>query len=118
MKITSLNTDEAVLGELGRRLSNYRILRELTQAQLAEATGVSKRTIERLEAGESVQLSNLIRVVRVLDRMDSFDRFLPDAPPNPIDLLERQGKTRQRVRGDGSPAGEDERKPWSWGDES
>jgi transcriptional regulator with XRE-family HTH domain len=116
MKITHLNTDEAVLGELGRRLSDYRLQGQQTQAQLAEAAGVSKRTIERLEAGESVQLSNLIRVLRILDKLDGFDRFLPAAPANPIDLLERQGKTRQRARPDAG--GEETTKAaWTWGDE-
>lgn len=115
MKLTALNTDEAVLGELGRRLTDHRIVRELTQAQVAEAAGVSKRTIERLEAGESVQFSNLIRVMRVLDRLDGFDRLLPEAPANPIDLLERHGKVRQRVRPDGGSS-EPIHMRWSWGD--
>lgn len=44
-------TDEAVLGELGRRLAQVRLGKNLTQAQLAAKAGVSKRTVERLEVG-------------------------------------------------------------------
>ena len=49
MKIEPQLTDEAVLQELGGRLTQSRIGHNLTQAALAEQAGVSKRTIERLE---------------------------------------------------------------------
>ena len=51
MKITKQATDEVILGELGGRLAKIRLDRNLTQAQLATQAGVSKRTVERLEAG-------------------------------------------------------------------
>ncbi|WP_313553141.1 helix-turn-helix transcriptional regulator [Brevundimonas sp.] len=117
MKITNLTTDQAVLAELGRRVADYRLQRHMTQSQFADAAGVSKRTVERLEAGESVQLVNLVRALRILEKLDGFDRFLPDAPANPIDLLERQGKVRQRARPD-TRADDDATQPWRWGDEA
>lgn len=88
----------------------------MTQAQFAQAAGVSKRTVERLEGGASTQSANLVRCLRALDKLDGLDRLLPQSPPNPIDLLERHGKTRQRARPDpdeGAGAG----RPWTWGDE-
>ena len=117
MKITNLTTDQTVLAELGRRTADYRLQRHMTQSQFAEAAGVSKSTVERLEAGESVQLINLIRARRVLDKLEAFDRFLPEAPANPVDLLERHGKTRQRARPDARPD-EDVGQPWRWGDDA
>jgi putative transcriptional regulator len=51
MKINAHLTDEAVLRELGERLSAARVSRNLTQAHVAEEAGISKRTLERLEAG-------------------------------------------------------------------
>ena len=53
MKITPELTDSAVLHELGERLSRRRIDAGLTQAELAHEAGVSKRSVERIEAGES-----------------------------------------------------------------
>lgn len=116
MKISSLITDDAALAELGRRIAEARLARQMTQAQFAQAAGVSKRTVERLEGGASTQSANLVRCLRALDKLDGLDRLLPQSPPNPIDLLERHGKTRQRARPDpdeGAGAG----RPWTWGDE-
>ena len=44
MKINAQLTDEAILKELGGRLTSARLGRNLTQAALAEQAGVSKRT--------------------------------------------------------------------------
>ena len=43
----------------------------LSQAQLAEQAGISKRTLERLEAGAAAtQLSLFLQVLRQLDRLE------------------------------------------------
>ena len=51
MKIEGLLTDEAILAELGKRFAQRRLELQLTQEMLAEQAGVSKRTVERVEAG-------------------------------------------------------------------
>ncbi|HEY1716698.1 MAG TPA: helix-turn-helix transcriptional regulator, partial [Verrucomicrobiae bacterium] len=51
MKLTKQATDETVLAELGGRLTRIRLERNLTQLQLAKEAGVSKNTVQRLEAG-------------------------------------------------------------------
>ncbi|MBX9616261.1 MAG: helix-turn-helix domain-containing protein [Brevundimonas sp.] len=117
MKITNLTTDDAVLEEFGRRMAEARLAKAMTQAQFALAAGVSKRTIERLEDGGSVQVANLVRCLRALGKLEGLDRLVPETPPNPIDLLERQGKTRQRARPD-ADSGAGGGAPWTWGDET
>lgn len=114
MKIAELTTDAAILEEIGKRLLQARIDRSLTQAELAEQAGVSKRTVERIEAGMSSQLSNLIRILRVLDLLPVLDSALPQARPRPMDLLKLGGKQRRRVvkRGTGK-----QEETWEWGDE-
>ena len=67
MRITSELTDTAVLHEIGDRLERRRIDAGLTQAQLAEEAGISKRTVERIEAGHSTDFVMLLRVLRVLE---------------------------------------------------
>ncbi|RLQ20705.1 helix-turn-helix domain-containing protein [Seongchinamella sediminis] len=115
MKITPLLTDEAILTELGARLAARRVELQLTQAAVAEQAGIAKRTLERMEAGHSSQLSSLVRVLRVIDAMPGLDNLVPASGPRPMDLLQRRGKPRQRAAGKRRRSSGQE--PWSWGDD-
>ncbi len=68
-------SDDAVLAVIGERMARRRLTRQMTQAELAEEAGVSKRTIDRIEAGASAQTVNLIRVLRVLDLLRGLDKL-------------------------------------------
>lgn len=116
MKISNLLTDEAILTEIGRRLAHRRIERHLTQAAAAKQAGVGKRTLERIEAGESAQLSSLLRLLRVLDLFPDLDHAIPEARPGPMELLQHRGKMRRRASRKRSSA--DAGKPWTWDDET
>lgn len=97
MKITALLTDEAVLQQIGQRISMRRVELNLTQAALAKKAGVSKRTVERIEDGASAQMLSMIKVFRVLELMDRLDSMLPEPQPKPMDLLKQKGKVRVRA---------------------
>jgi transcriptional regulator with XRE-family HTH domain len=112
MKITKLLTDDAIVAEIGARIARRRLNLQLTQAAVAEQAGVAKRTLERLEAGHSMQLSNLIRILRVLDGLPDLDRMIPEAGPSPMELLKRKGKPRQRASGSRHPS--QPTTPWTW----
>ena len=116
MRIENGNTDEAVLAELGRRLAATRLERNVSQAQLGEEAGVSRATIERLEAGQPVRSTGLIRVLRALGMLEGLDRLVPEPLPSPVERLRLQGRRRQRARG-GGPQGRVPPEPWSWGEE-
>jgi len=115
MKIEGTLTDEAILGELGGRLAQRRLELQLSQETLAEQAGVSKRTVERVEAGATTQMSSMIRVMRGLGLLERLEALVPEAVPRPMELLKLKGKARKRVRTTKKPAAE---KPWTWGDES
>lgn len=115
MKMTKQATDEAILSELGRRLARIRLERNLTQAQLAEQAGVSKRTVERLESGGvATQLSGFIRVCRVLDLVERFDLLVPEPVPSPVEQLKLRGRKRRRASAKKAKASPNQ---WQWGDE-
>lgn len=90
-------TPEA-LGEIGRRLRRIRLAQNLTVDELAERSGVSVRTILRLEGGEGARLDNVIRVRRGLGRLEALDAFLPEPTVSPKELVERSGTPRKRAR--------------------
>jgi len=97
MKISNQIVDEVILRELGERLARVRLERNLTQAGLAEQAGVSKRTVERMEAGGVTQLVNLVRVCRVLDLLERFEALIPEPVASPVAQLKQRGKERKRA---------------------
>ena len=134
MNLTAQQTDTAILQELGERLARRRIGANYTQAELAQEAGVSKRTLERSEAGHSVDFAMLIRVLRVLKLMDALDcrlRYIrqrtlhgsdglvPALPQSPIALLKARGRERKRAghprrRKADHPAVGEPPGPWKW----
>lgn len=116
MDITNNLSDETVLRELGARVVRVRVGRGWTQGQLAEAAGLSKRTVERLERGRSVQLDSLIRVFRALELAQNFNHLIPPPAPSPIAQLKLQGKERRRVRA--RKAAPRSTAGWVWGDKT
>jgi transcriptional regulator with XRE-family HTH domain len=117
MKITTELTDKVVLNEVGERLERRRIDAGLTQAELAEEAGISKRTVERIEAGHSTDFVMLLRLLRVLKLLEPLDQLVPDLPQSPLVLLKGRGRARKRVGHARSRDGTVSAKPtlpWKW----
>jgi transcriptional regulator with XRE-family HTH domain len=110
--------DEATLAELGARLERVRLERNLSQAELAAECGLERKAIQRLEAGEPVKLTSLIRVLRGLGLLERLDGLVPQVTPSPIELLELHGRSRRRAsrrraKRDATAGAEQ----WRWEDE-
>lgn len=97
--------------ELGQKIKLYRIMNELSQQDLEDKTGVSKRSISRLEQGESVQVDNLFKILLALGLGDNIDLLVPDQTKRPSYYLDNKEKKPKRVR-----KKKDEKK-FKWGDE-
>ena len=111
MKITETLTDESILAEIGKRLSRRRLALQMTQAELAEQAGIGKRTLERVEAGATAQLSTIIRIFRVLGLLEKLDQILTEPAIRPLEAAARKGKARQRASGRRKPS---QKQPWTW----
>ena len=97
--------------ELGQKIKLYRIMKGMSQQELEDKTGVSKRSISRLEQGESVQLENLFKILVALDLGENIDLLVPDQTKRPVFYLERSVDKPKRVRR------KKEKKAFKWGDE-
>lgn len=117
MDIDNQHSDDTVLAELGERIARERIRLELTQAEAAAEAGISKRTLERIEAGASTQSANLVRILRALKLLPQLNLLIPNVGPSPIELLRNQGKERQRASRSESRSQDEAQQDWYWDDD-
>ncbi|WP_417832583.1 helix-turn-helix transcriptional regulator [Terasakiella sp.] len=106
---------DSLLQELGRRLEQYRLNRNITQSHLAREAGVSERTVMRIEQGHSVQMANFLKLINVLGLSEHLDVFIPEPIPSPMQQLALQGKGRQRASS--MQPRSDNQMEWSWEDD-
>jgi len=116
MRIPDLGTDKAILEELGTRLRQARLARNVSQSALAKEAGVARFTLQRIEAGQSSSTTNLVKLLRALDLLEGLDGLVPEGLDRPVDQIRRRGERRQRA---GSPRERPKEDPdrWRWGDE-
>ncbi len=123
MHLDDLQTDDAVLRELGHRLERLRLARNISQEELGDIAGVSRATVIRVERGESVQSSTMVKLWRALDLLGEIDAAMPEHLDSPIVEVERERRRRGRRRATAQrlkqrPTAEDAGKPFRWGDET
>lgn len=96
-------SDKTILKELGHRLRQLRLQKNITQENLAERALLSVGTIKSLESGKG-RLSSLIAVLRELGALDQLDQFIPPVTISPLQAAETRAKSgykRQRASGAG-----------------
>ena len=102
---------EQYIKELGQKIKSYRILNDMSQQDLEDKSGVSKRSISRLEQGESVQVDNLFKIIIALGLGDNIDLLVPEQTKRPSYYLKKSEDRPKRVRK------KSVKKEFKWGDE-
>ena len=97
--------------ELGQKIKTYRIMSGMSQQDLEVKSGVSKRSISRLEQGESVQMDNLFKIIIALGLGENIEILVPDQTKRPSYYLKQAPNRPQRVRK------KPEKSTFKWGDE-
>lgn len=111
----STPSDLEIQHEIGRRLKKTRLNLDISQAELARDTGVSRRTITNAENGRGCTLSNLIAILRHLGKLDALDAFIPDPGISPIQLSKLKGQERMRASGERTKTITVNEEQWTWG---
>lgn len=89
-------TPTAIAEELGDRLRQARLNADLTQAEVAARTGLSRQTVLNAEKGK-VQLVNLVAILAAMNMVSQLDVFLPVQEISPLQLAKLRGQERQRA---------------------
>lgn len=84
--------------DLGQKVKTYRIMNGMSQQDLEDKSGVSKRSISRLEQGGSVQVDNLFKILLALGLGDNIELLVPDQTKRPSYFLEKTESQPKRVR--------------------
>ncbi len=91
-------TDKQLLEALAVRLKDYRFHKHYTQKELAEKSGVSIHSVQKIEQGRPVSMDIFLSVLRTLKLLNQLEALVPDVSISPIQLWKQQGVKRQRVR--------------------
>jgi transcriptional regulator with XRE-family HTH domain len=91
-------TAAALAEDIGERLKQARLNRDLTQSEVASLAGVARKTVLNAEKGKA-QLDIFIAIMMALDLTEHLDLFLPKQAISPLQLAKLQGKKRQRASG-------------------
>lgn len=118
MRFDDLETEGALLAELGLRIEAHRLGQGVTQSDLAERAGVGRATVQRVEGGDSVQLLSLVRILRALDLLGGLEDLVPAADDDPLAEWDRQHRRRGRRRRARSATEKSAAPTWHWGEES
>lgn len=113
--VSSPMTPRGLRTEIGGRLAQLRLARNVTQEALARDAGLSLRTLRRLEAGSPCSLDSFLRVALAVGLGDAIAAAVPASDIRPIERVAARGAERRRAR----PAkGREAEAAWSWGEES
>lgn len=91
-------TDKAIIKEIGRRLKSIRLRKNMTQKEVAVATGLSLNAVQTAEKGAS-KMMTYVKILRVLNALDNLENFLPEVNISPLAIAKMEGKKRKRASG-------------------
>lgn len=93
----SFATPSEICLELGKRLKQQRLARDLSQQELAARAGVALGTVKRIEQGGQATLDSWVKVLLALGAADALQPILLPSKPKSIAQMERESQP-ERVR--------------------
>jgi len=91
-------SDKSIITSIGEYLKYQRLTQNKTQAQIAEAAGINRWTMSKIENGEAISLTSLIQILRALRLLNVLDTFTIEKQVSPIELAKLEKKERKRAR--------------------
>jgi transcriptional regulator with XRE-family HTH domain len=83
--------------ELGRRIRQLRLSRNIDQRAAAAKAGVTRAALQNLEAGRGSSVQTLLRTLKALNYLEGIEMLAPQPTVNPVALLKTK-TAPQRAR--------------------
>lgn len=90
-------SDPALVSAIGNSLRRMRLNQNISQQQLADAAGLDRITISKLEHGRAATLLTVVQVLRALQRLDVLGSLLNEPEAMPGLVMEQQAQYRRRA---------------------
>jgi|HubBroStandDraft_5_1064220.scaffolds.fasta_scaffold339665_1 transcriptional regulator with XRE-family HTH domain len=97
MSDLSFKSPQELQIELGKRVRQLRLSRNLGQRATAEKAGISHGALRTLEAGQGSSVQTFLRTLKALDFLQGIEMLAPEPTVSPLAMV-RTSKTPQRVR--------------------
>jgi transcriptional regulator with XRE-family HTH domain len=93
----ALFTASYIETKLGQDVKKLRLLKGWTREILGNMSGVSIKSIQRLESGKGVSIQSMVKILIVLGRTDWLLNLSPAISINPLDPVSnrRRGKRKK-----------------------
>lgn len=91
-------TDTELCNRIAAKIKTVRLKQNMSQAELADKSGVSISTIKRMEDGEVKNFESLIRVLRTLGKLDVFVPLVEEEQLSPNEYYELASKANKPMR--------------------
>jgi transcriptional regulator with XRE-family HTH domain len=90
-------SDGAILNQLGQQIKQMRLNKNMTQAQIAVHSGLSRSAVSDMENKGQGSMITFIQILRSLERLEILNHFITEAPISPIQIAKLHGKIRKRA---------------------
>jgi len=90
-------SNPAIVKEIGGKLKELRLKKNITQDELAKISGLDRTTISQLENGRPATLLTLVQVLRALDKLDLLNIFSEEPEISPLQIAKLKKQKRQRA---------------------
>ncbi|MES2478245.1 MAG: helix-turn-helix transcriptional regulator [Bacteroidota bacterium] len=90
-------SDKALLTMLGNFIKEQRIRQNKTQEEVAEAAGINRTTLIKMENGSSANMLSFVQVLRAIDHLELLVNFEIKEQISPLLLAKIEQSKRQRA---------------------
>lgn len=84
--------------QIGSKLKELRIEKNMKQTELADASGVSVFTISSVENGKTTSLLTIVQLLRALEHLDYIDAFFQEEMISPIAYAKLLKNNKKKIR--------------------